>query len=424
MIKNLRKKFTVVAMCSMFLVLATIMVIFNLLNYIRFVDDADYTLRMIAENDGRFPEPPFGEDRHGKMREEARPAAEERKPPRGDWKKMSPEASYRTRYFSVQMDETGKVLSFDLQHIAAVSREEAARYAQEIFRSGKSKGFRDNYRYQNVPEDNRTTILFLDSSEEMETFRTNLLTSLLVSGGGLLAVFVLVLIFSGIVFRPVAESYEKQKRFITDASHELKTPLTIMDANIEVIEMERGEDEWTKSIRKQIRRLSDFTKQMITLTKLEEGEVRWQKSEISLTQIVTESIQSFEAVAKTCEKMVEIDVQEQITMSGSEESIRQLCVILMDNALKYSLAGSTIRVSLMKKGKKIHLEVYNETEAIPKGNLDMLFERFYRLDVSRNSETGGSGIGLSVARAIAKAHHGKIRAKSDDGKSLWVTVLF
>lgn len=423
MIKNLRKKFTLVAMGSMFLVLATIMVIFNLLNYIRFVREADRTLHMIAENDGRFPMPAFQEnepgskpaDRHGLQREK-------RDLPKDERDRMSPEAPYRTRYFSAEMDETGSVLFLDLQHIAAVSEEEAKQYAREIFRNRDTAGFLDHYRYMTKQEDNRRIVIFLDKSEEIKEFRTNLLTSLLVSGGGLLAVFVLVLVFSGIVFRPVAESYEKQKRFITDASHEIKTPLTIIDANMEVIEMERGEDEWTKSTRKQVRRLADLTRQLITLTKLEEGEIWKQKSEVSLSKVVTESVQSFESVAKTCGKAVEMDVQEQITIMGNEKSIQQLCGILMDNALKYSLAGSTIRVSLMRKGKRIHFEVYNETEAVPKGNLDILFERFYRLDVSRNSETGGSGIGLSVARAIVKAYHGRIRARSEDGKSICVVV--
>lgn len=425
MIKNLRQKFTLVAMCSMFIVLATIMASFNLLNYFRFVEDADRTLHMIAENDGRFPAPLF-EDGEPKTKMSKKPElpGEKQGLSQNDGDRMSPEAPYRTRYFSVEMDETGSVLFFDLLHIAAVSEEGAKQYAQEIFHAGKKKGFCGQYRYMTTQEDNRRVVIFLDRSEEIKTFRTNLLTSMLVSGGGLLAVFVLVLIFSGIVFRPVAESYEKQKRFITDASHEIKTPLTIIDANIEVIEMERGEDEWTKSTRRQVRRLADLTRQMITLAKLEEGEIWKQKSEISLTKVVTESVQSFEAVAKTCGKTVEMGVQEHITMFGNEKSIQQLCSILMDNALEYSPAGSTIQVSLVKKGKRIHMEVYNETEEVPKGNLDMLFERFYRLDVSRNSETGGSGIGLSVAHAIVKAYHGKIRARSDDGKSICVVVEF
>lgn len=441
MIKNLRKKFTVVAMCSMFLVLATIMIIFNLLNYFRFTDDADRKLQIIAENDGRFPAPFSGENKFENMERnpdsqkredipQERPArgrkeqGEKPIPPRGEWERMSPEDSYRTRYFSVQMDETGKAVSVDLQHIAAVSKQEAERYAQEIFQNRRQKGFCGNYRYKNVQKGKRTVIIFLDSSEELELFQSNLLTSLLVSGGGLLAVFILVLVFSGIVFRPVAQSYEKQKRFITDASHELKTPLTIIDANAAVIEMERGEDEWTQSIRKQVRRLAGFTEQLITLTKLEESGIGRQKQEISLTKAVVESVQSFEVVAINSGKTIAQNIQEQIVMMGDEKSIRQLIGILMDNAVKYSSAESTIEVSLIKRGKRIYFEVYNETEIVPKGNLDMLFERFFRLDVSRNSETGGSGIGLSVAHAIAEAHHGKIRARSDDGKSVRIIVEF
>lgn len=404
-------------MGSMFLVLAAIMVVFNLLNYMRLVDDADCTLYVLAQNDGEFPAPSFQKEQPEKRRDMYNP-------PKDGWDRMSPETPYRTRYFSVRMNEAGDVVSFGLQHIATVSREAAGEYAQEVFRARSQKGFQADYRYMMTEKDNGTVVIFLDRSEEIKAFRTNLLTSLLVSGGGLLAVFVLVLIFSGIVFRPVAESYEKQKRFITDASHEIKTPLTIIDANIEVIEMERGADEWTESTRRQVRRLADFTRKLITLTRLEEGEICGQRSEMSLTEVVEESARSFEAVAKTCGKTVELDAPQPITMSGDEKSIRQLCGILMDNALKYSPAGSVIRVSLMKKGKRIQLEVYNETGAIPKGNLDILFERFYRLDVSRNSETGGSGIGLSVARAIVKANYGKIRAWSDDGNSIRVVAEF
>lgn len=443
MIRNLRKRFTIVAMGSMFAVLATIMTIFNILNYVRFVDDADNTLRMIAENDGKFPSPPSmqserkkgegapdpelekkqgaSEPEPGKRPEDPR---EKRNPQIGEQEGMSPEAPYLTRYFSVRMDKTGNVISSDLQNIAAVTEEEAKRYAKVVFASQKTKGFQDIYRYTSVQEDDGIIVIFLDSRQELESFRTNLLTSLVVSAAGLLAVFVLVLIFSGIVFRPVAEGYEKQRQFITDASHEIKTPLTIIDANIEVIEMEHGGDEWTKSVRKQVQRLADFTRQLIALTKLDEEGLWKHKTEFSLTNAIKESIQPFEVFAKTCGKTVETDVQEQITMLGDEKSIRQLISILMDNAVKYSLAESTIYVSLEKKGRKMQFEVYNETYDVPEGNLDILFERFYRLDASRNSETGGSGIGLSVARAIVESHQGKIRAHSDDGKSIRVSVEF
>lgn len=432
MIKNLRRRFTIVAMCSMFAVLATIMAVFNILNYVRLVENADNRLRMIAENDGKFPSPPFSrnepETMEGKLEPEPGKGPEEpeekRKPEAGQPNGMSPEAPFQTRYFTIQMDETGDVISSDLQNIAAVSEEEAAEYAKEVFESQKTSGFQDIYRYQSVSQTSGSMIIFLDSREELESFQTNLLTTLAVSAAGLMAVFILVLIFSGIVFRPVAEGYEKQKQFITDASHEIKTPLTIIDANIEVIEMEHGEDGWTKSIRKQVRRLVDLTQQLVTLTKLDEQGARKQRSEFSLTDAVKESVEPFEVFVNTCGKTLETDVQENITFLGDEKLIRQLVLLLMDNAVKYSLAESTIYVSLVKKGKRIRLQVQNETDYVPQGNLDLIFERFYRLDASRNSETGGSGIGLSMARAIVEAHHGKIRAHSDDGRTIRICVDF
>lgn len=421
MIKNLRKKFMIVAMSSMFVVLAAIVTIFNILNYVRSVDDLDHTLRMIADNDGKYPslQPPKSKP---KKKTEASESSETTS--KKEKKKLSPEAPYQTRYFSVCIDEQGNVISSDLHNIAAVSEEEAEQYAKEVFAGSETKGFKGIYRYKSVKDDEGTMVIFLDSSQELEAFQTNLLTSLIVSFSGLLAVLVLVLVFSKIVFRPVAEAYINQKRFITDASHEIKTPLTIIDANVEVLEMEFGEGEWTKSIRRQVQRLVNLTRQMVVLTRLDEEGILRQKMEFSLTDAVRESIQPFEVFAKTSGKTVETDIEEQITILGEEQSIRQMVGILMDNAVKYSLPESKIYVSLAKKGKRIRLEVYNETETVPKGNLDMLFERFYRLDTSRNSETGGSGIGLSVAYAIVEAHHGKIKAQSDDGRSIRVTAEF
>ena len=423
MIKKLRKRFTIVAMCSMIAVIATIVVVFNVMNYVRYLDGANHKIRMIEENDGKFPTPSSKKTNTKKKKEEDA-SEEKKKPPKEEKKKMSPEDPYRTRYFSVQMDEEGNVTASNLQSIAAISSEEAEQYAKEIFAGKKTRGFLDIYRYKRIERENGVMVIFLDSKEELETYHMNLLTSVTVSLAALLAVFILVVFFSKIVFLPIAKSYEKQKQFITDASHEIKTPLTIIDADVEVIEMEHGENEWTKSIRKQIRRLTEFTQQLVTLTKLDEEGIWLQKSEFSLSDVVREGIHSFEGVTKISKKTVETDIQERIVMQGDEKSIRQLIHILMDNAVKYSLPESVIFVSLGKKGKRIQFSLCNETENIPQGNLDMLFERFYRLDASRNSENGGSGIGLSVAQAIVESHHGKIRARSEDGKSLWVHVEF
>ena len=175
-----------------------------------------------------------------------------------------------------------------------------------------------------------------------------------------------MLFWSKKIFRPVAESYDKQKRFITDAGHEIKTPLTIIDANTEVIEMMSGESEWTKNTRDQVKRLTSLTNQMVALSRLDEN------------------------------------------------SIRQLISILVDNAMKYAVGDAGVDVSLKRDGCKICFVLRNLTDVMEAGNQKVLFERFYRPDSSRNSETGGSGIGLSLAKSIVESHKGKITAVCDE----------
>lgn len=421
MIKSLRKKFVIVAMCSTFAVLAALMGIVNIANYRRVLDRADKMTQLLAENGGEFENPPMDNRDFVNNKEELEEGENARHKP----DEISPETPFSTRYFTVTLDEEGKVLSSNLGKIAAISREEAEEYAGYVFKNDTIKGFKGIYRYRvDRGNDDNTMIIFLDCRQDIESFKIFALTSLLVSAFGLLAVFILVLIFSKIVFRPVEESYKKQKQFITDASHEIKTPLTIIDANTEVLEMENGENQWTKSTRNQIERLSVLTQQLITLSRLDESENKIEQSEFLLSKVVFDSVQPFVALAQSKEKQLELELEENICFLGNEKSIRQLVGILLDNAVKYSAPCDNIKVSLKQKGKKIKLQFYNRAENVPQGNLDILFERFYRLDSSRNSETGGSGIGLSVAQAIVLAHKGKITAYSEDGKSLKIVVEF
>lgn len=412
MIKSLRKRFIMVAMCSIFLVLAVIMGTVNIVNYYRMMSRADNMTAILAENDGRFAG--VSGDDIGKRKMDSG-----RNMRRND---LSPETPYETRFFSVKLDREGTVLFSDVDKIAAISTTDAEEYAIKVFQGRSSKGFEDIYRYRMVDSGTDILIIFLNCGRELSMFQSSLLTSVSVSVLGFIAVTVLVIVFSKIVFRPVAESYEKQKQFITDASHEIKTPLTIIDANIEVLEMENGENQWTKSTKNQIKRLASLTQQLITLSRLDEERKMLEKSEFSLSDAVSETVQSFEALAKAQNKQLDIQIEDGIHFFGDEKSIRQMTGILMDNALKYSLCEGSICVLLKRKGRKIQLEVFNQTEDIPRGKHDILFERFYRMDTSRNSETGGSGIGLSVARAIVLSHGGKINAYSADGKSLTVVV--
>ena len=311
---------------------------------------------------------------------------------------------------------------------------------------GKS-GFADNYKYLTVDEDGSTMYIFLSCQRELSTIKTYILASVGISVFGLLVVFVMIYFFSGKILKPVSESYEKQKRFITDASHEIKTPLTIIDANTEVIEMMEGENEWTSSTRKQVARLTSLTEKLVFLSRMDEEATKLEMLEFSLSDAILDTAEPFKAVAGTKGKKLTIDVTDGIQYTGDEKTIRQLVSILLDNAIKYSGCSSIscekatqiqnncvttidptpeIELTMRASGKNRIITVWNtvdDTANIKKGRQDMLFERFYRTDASRNSKTGGFGIGLSAAYAIVKAHKGKITAESKDGQSIKFTIV-
>lgn len=437
MIGRLRRNFILITMCSTLAVLAVIIGTLNLVSYHNMVEKADDILVLLAENNADFPEMPQGgfevmEPPADGMGNEIPKYKDAKKKGmmngtmggmiNGAMQDMSPETPFETRFFSVKLDADGVAVVVDTGKIAAVATEDAVTFAEEIWKSGRKKGFYNTYRYLVTEQTDGNMIVFVDRSRELAAFLTLAATSISVAVLGLVAVFVLVVFFSKIVFRPVAVSYEKQKRFITDASHELKTPLTIIAANVEVLEMMQEENEWTRNIRNQVSRTNALVEQMVTLSRMDE-ENSLQTEQFSLSEAVAETAELFRTMAGNAEKQLEIFVNEEYIYCGDEKLIRQLVSLLVDNAVKYSSEKGTIRVVLKQRGRHFYLTVWNTVEEIQKGNLDILFERFYRLDSSRNSKTGGSGIGLSIVKSIAEAHKGKVQARSEDGKSLELTVI-
>ena len=247
--------------------------------------------------------------------------------------------------------------------------------------------------------------------------------SITVVWAGLLAVFLLLLILSKRIVRPVAESYEKQRRFITDAGHELKTPLTIIGADTDLLELDLGENEWLDDIKRQTKRLTGLTQDLIYLARMDEEQPQLQPIEFPLSDMAEELGQSFQNLAAAQSKQFLTEIQPMLSLTGDEKAIRQLMSILLDNAVKYTPEGGRISFALKKEGRSIRLSVSNDT-AVPmeKGVLDRLFDRFYRTDQSRNSSTGGYGLGLSIARSIVSAHKGKIRAENSGGNNLTITA--
>ena len=235
-----------------------------------------------------------------------------------------------------------------------------------------------------------------------------------------MGVFILLVIFSKPLVLPIAKSYERQKRFITDASHELKTPLTIISANNELIEMENGESESTRAIEKQVNRLTTLVKNLISLSKIDESERLNSAKNFSLSDALIDVCENFKVAFRNSNKYFTYDVEEGIDYFGDENLIRQLINILLDNANKYSL--TKVNVNLEKVGNKINIVVTNDSKEVEERNLKEYFERFYRSQMSRSSDVEGSGIGLSLAKEIVTLHKGEISAYGIDTNTFQIKI--
>lgn len=253
--------------------------------------------------------------------------------------------------------------------------------------------------------------MFVDCSRELASFHSFLSASVAISYIGWLAVLAIVAGASGAVIRPMVESYSKQKRFITDASHEIKTPLAVIDAANEVQEIESGESEWTQSIHEQVARLTALTERLVFLARMDEGSAGFTMTSNDLSEAVDKAAAPFESVAVSRGKRLSTSIACGVRAHADAAAVAQVVELLLDNATRYASEGSVIELSLRAvsrvQGKgATELVVSNAVDELPEGDLDRLFDRFYRADVSRSSKTGGSGVGLSVVRAIAEAHGG------------------
>ena len=404
MVEKLRRKFIIISVSATFLVIFVIGLFNNVSNYAQIGRNADNLLHILVENDGFFPKQDLHDLRYAL-------------PP-----KMSPEAPFSTRYFTVKMDEIKNPIEVDTGKISSITTNQALTYANMVLQSKKKSGFADAYKYIIVKKDYGTLLVFVDVGRELQIFNSFLSSSILTGLLGILAVFLTVLVFSKRAIAPIVESYEKQKQFITDAGHELKTRLAIINTNAEVLEMHYGESQWIQSINNQVVRLSNLVESLVSLTRMDEDSYKLVFKDFSLSDLVAGTAEQFDEISTMYDKEIVVDIEENSNYFGNEQSIGQLVSILLDNSLRYGLKDSVIQVVLKKQGKKYILQTTNEAENLRIGNYDILFERFYRADSSRNSKLAGYGIGLSVAKAIVLKHKGKITAESPDGEKIVFTV--
>ena len=330
------------------------------------------------------------------------------------FRRPTPDDMMGARYFYVRFDSEGNIRRTNLKYIYAVTDEQARQIAQKLY-GGEPSGQYEQFQYQTIPlpEDKGQLMLFLDTSTQQETIVTVLLVSL---AGGLLcwlAMLLLVILLSRRAIAPIAENMEKQKQFVTNAGHEIKTPLAIILANTDALELHNGESKWSKNIRAQTIRLSELMKNLLTLARTDEDGTSLPMSEFSMDLLVQEALDVHRTPAQAKNLNINTDIQPSTTLKGNRDSIMQLVSVLLDNACKYTPDSGTVSLSLHTEGNNVRLQVKNTCTEPPEKDLDKLFDRFYRGDAARTQSTGGYGIGLSAARTIAQSHGGTVTADYD-----------
>ena len=405
--RRLRRKFILVAMGAVTVVLTLIIAGINIVNYSHVCKMADARLNYILAGKGSIDwgDESKAEPANGKDAGDSQAGVRIR-----HFEGMTAESPFDTRYFTVTID-AGQVADVNTARIAAVGAKRAASIAARLHAKGWTSGFSGNYRYTTDVQDDEITYVFVDCSRELASFHSFLSASVAISCIGWLAVLAIVAGASGAVIRPMVESYSKQKRFITDASHEIKTPLAVIDAANEVQEIESGESEWTQSIHEQVARLTALTERLVFLARMDEGSADFTMATIDLSEAVDTAATPFESVAVSRGKRLSTSIACGVRAHADAAAVAQVVELLLDNATRYASEGSVIELSLRAvsrvQGKgATELVVSNAVDELPEGDLDRSFDRFYRADVSRSSKTGGSGVGLSVVRAIAEAHGG------------------
>lgn len=394
MIHKLRQKFILIAVASVTLVLVLMGLSINALNFLTTDRQLADSLVMICENQGTMPQPP-------------RPD----KP--GEWRggRFSPEAPFSTRYFVLDYTADGTLVDSDLGHIAAITQDDVGAYLDVALAHGEGFGYTGRYKYYvSHAQDGRHTAIFLDCSNELRALENFAAISAATVVVCVLLVLGLVVLLSKRAMTPIAVNMEKQKQFITDASHELKTPLTVIATSLKVLEMERGSSKWIDKMRGQTEKLVRLVNDMVSLSRLDEEKPPLQMRQFDVSAAAQEVLDSFREVAADRGHPLREEIAPGVRYCGDERAVRQLLSILLDNAVKYTDEGGEICLSLERGRRGILLKTTNPCTQMNAAEMEKLFDRFYRVDKTRSGQIGGFGIGLSIAQGIAKAHSGDIQA--------------
>lgn len=406
MIRSLRWKFIWLAMLSLLGTMTVLCVSIGVGNHWITTRRVDRAISLLHQNGGTFLPPGAAFD----------PSAFEFQ--------VTPETAFETRYFIVELTEQREVKAVDLEHIAAFDRHSVTETISKVIQTGGSRGYVDYYRFGLFPsEDGGSTMIVMDCFLMLQAADNMLRITVIIFCVCALIVFLLLLFFSGRAIRPFAENLERQRQFVTDASHELKTPLSILSADLDLLSDSCGESRWLGSARTQIARLDKLIRNLVELARTEET-IREGASEVfSLSDIALASAEVFAPLAEAEGNTLAAEVAAGVELRGVQDDLFRLFSILLDNAVKYCDAGGTIRLSVSQRGRTVRLSVSNPCAGLNPAQLPRYFDRFYRADSSRSRTTGGYGIGLSTARAIVARHRGRLTNHYANGIITFTALL-
>lgn len=429
MIRALQKKFVVTAMIAVTVLLLVVLGALNVFNAVSNARQTEFLLDDLGRQNALFPRtedhalpPPASGESDPVSDATAMPAEVQPEPfarvrrrgfldePMDDNMRMS------ALYFIADLDDQCRVVRTDVSHIASVTEEEAAELALglDVDQTGGSAG---SYRYKIFPRpEGGYRVVFLDSGVRRNAVMRVALLSLLLGSVSWLLMLALVMALSRRAIRPIAENMERQRQFVTDAGHELKTPVAIILANVDAMELRGGESKYSRNIRSQAARLGELMKNLLTLARVDEYSVLEQPQRLDFSSLCREVFLPFREAAELKHIRYGMDLADALELTGDRTLLAQLCSILADNAVKYCPEGGEIGVTLRSENRRICLRVSNTVTEVP--DLDRIFDRFYRADSSRNQKSGGFGIGLSAAQTIARLHRAELTAGHDPASGL------
>ncbi len=412
MIKTLQRKFIVTAMTAISVLLLLLLGTINILNIYYVGNQVDKKLEMISQNEGNPDNIPMAP---GDM------------PPREPYgMKNDYDTFMSSNFFVVRFDRNGDIVYSDVSRISSVSEEEAKELAEKVYTQNDLSGKIDSFEY--MVRDSRMgfgkVVVFLDTSGDIYSYIRVLFLSAAIGIACWLFMLLFVILLSKQAIRPIAENMEKQKQFVTNAGHEIKTPIAIIQSNTEAMELYNGENKWSKNIKEQTVRLNELMKNLLTLARMDESSANLIQSDFSLSQLLTDHIECFRETLELRRITLQTSIQPMISFRANQEHITQLISALMDNTVKYTNEGGNVFVSLEGNDKRIKLQFKNTCQQLPPVPPDKLFDRFYRADEARTQKNGGYGIGLSVAQSITETYKGRISAEYENGNTIVFTIRF